>query len=220
MIKLPRKVKRVYASPLRDEQARATRTAIIDAAGALFADQGYAGVSVDAIAKAAGVGRATVFTSVGGKPELLKCAYRAAFARAAGGGEGIALVDRPRAAEIHAQRTARAYLASYTALARDICIHLSRINEAVREAAGSDAEVRELFDASYAERRRGGDRIVAEVRKRAPLRKGLEPHAAADIVWVLNDPSVFFLLVHRRGWTAERYEAWLVRALESELLGA
>jgi AcrR family transcriptional regulator len=219
MTKARRPVKRTYSSPLRAEQTRSTRARIIDAAAAQFAKHGYAAVSIDAIAEAAGVSRATVFTAVGGKPALLAASYAAAFALAAGGGEGIPLVERPRAAVVHAETTAEGYLAAYAALATDISLHLAAINEAMREAAASDADVRALFDHEYAYRRRGADRIVAETAKRAPLREGIDRKEAADAVWVLNDPSVFFMLVHRSGWSPDRYREWLARALENELLG-
>jgi AcrR family transcriptional regulator len=68
--------RRRYESPLRADQASGTSQSIVDAAAALFSENGYAAVSVDAIAKVAGVSRATVFTSVGGKPALLKAAFR------------------------------------------------------------------------------------------------------------------------------------------------
>src|SRR5258705_13495189 len=73
-----RRVKRSYDSPLRREGAEATRLAIVAAAGRLFAERGYAATSIEDIAAAAAVGRATVFSSVGGKPELLREAYRLA----------------------------------------------------------------------------------------------------------------------------------------------
>ena len=85
------RVKRSYDSRLRLERADATRLAIAAAAGRLFAERGYAATSIEEIAAAAGVGRATVFTSVGGKPELLKEAYRLAVrgpADGLGGGHG------------------------------------------------------------------------------------------------------------------------------------
>ena len=68
--------KRAYSSDLRADQARQTRKQIVDAAAVLFAEHGFAGTTIDAIAKAAGVSRKTVFTAVpGGKAELLKLAY-------------------------------------------------------------------------------------------------------------------------------------------------
>ena len=72
-------VKRSYDSPLRKAQAAATRRAIIDAAATSFIERGYVATSIETIAEAAGVSRATVFTSVGGKKELLKKAYDVAL---------------------------------------------------------------------------------------------------------------------------------------------
>ena len=89
--------RRPYDSALRADQAHQTRGAIVDAAAALFAEKGYAAVSVDAVADGAGVSRATVFNSVGGKPALLGEAFRLAFGRAAGASDvSMPLVERPR----------------------------------------------------------------------------------------------------------------------------
>ena len=63
--------------------------------GTLFAERGYGATSTEEIAGRRGVGRATVFTSIGGKSELLKEAYRRlsaagptrAPARSASGGD-------------------------------------------------------------------------------------------------------------------------------------
>ena len=60
-----------YHSPRRQQAAAATREAIIEAALELFACQGYARTTVAQIAEAAQVAANTVYTSVGGKPQLL-----------------------------------------------------------------------------------------------------------------------------------------------------
>ena len=60
-----------YHSPRRQQAAAATREAIIEAAQELFACQGYARTTVAQIAEAARVAVNTVYTSVGGKPQLL-----------------------------------------------------------------------------------------------------------------------------------------------------
>jgi AcrR family transcriptional regulator len=62
---------REYRSPVRARHAEDTRRTIIDAATALFAEQGYARTSVAAVAAAAGVALNTVYTSVGGKSALI-----------------------------------------------------------------------------------------------------------------------------------------------------
>lgn len=211
---------RQYISPLRADQARVTRSAIIDAATALFSERGYAAVSVDAIAAAAGVSRATVFASVGGKPAILREAFRAAFARAAGDEDSaMPFVDRPRSRAVRAVRSARGHLAAYAALVTDVFAHVSGVYEAIREGSRSDADVGSLWNEINDERRRGAATIVADVRSRAALRSGTTMESAADVVWVLNDPGVFHMLVHKRGWSTEQYTAWLSRALEKELLG-
>ena len=84
--------RRPYRSTLREEQARATRRAIVEAGAALFVERGFAGTTVDAIAERAGVSRKTVFTSVGGKVAVLKDAFDWALA---GDDEPVPLGDRP-----------------------------------------------------------------------------------------------------------------------------
>ena len=60
-----------YHSERRQEQAEATRQAILDAARALFIERGYAGTTVADIAAAARVAVPTVYVSVGPKPAIL-----------------------------------------------------------------------------------------------------------------------------------------------------
>lgn len=63
---------RTYRSPVRQDAALRTRTALLDAAERSFATHGYAGVRIADVAVAAGVAVNTVYTSVGGKPELVR----------------------------------------------------------------------------------------------------------------------------------------------------
>lgn len=63
---------RTYRSPVRQDAAQRTRIALLDAAEQSFAEHGYARVRIAEIATAAGVAVNTVYTSVGGKPELVR----------------------------------------------------------------------------------------------------------------------------------------------------
>ena len=56
---------------LRERKKRATRGAIRDAAMRLFAEHGFAGTTIDQIAEAANVSRATVFTYFPTKEEIV-----------------------------------------------------------------------------------------------------------------------------------------------------
>jgi AcrR family transcriptional regulator len=212
----PPDVKRSYASPLRKAQAATTRRAIIDAASALFIERGYVATSMDAIAEAAGVSRATVFSSVGGKKDLLKKAYDVALV---GDDEPIPFPMRPASLAVRAEPDPRRFLIGYTGLVVDINGRLAPIYEAVRGAASADPEVRDVFEAIGTERRIGAGRVVRDlIGKGGSLHDGLDEEAAADILWVLIDAGLFHLLVHRRGWTAERFEAWLAETMQRELL--
>jgi AcrR family transcriptional regulator len=58
-------------SGLRERKKLATRLAIRDAGMALFAERGFAGTTMDQIAEAADVSRATVFTYFAGKEDIV-----------------------------------------------------------------------------------------------------------------------------------------------------
>jgi hypothetical protein len=97
---------------------------------------------------------------------------------------------------------------------------LAPIYEAVRGAASADPEARDVWDAINAERLRGARNVVAGVQTRGGLRDGLDPVAAADAVWALNDPGLDHLLVNRRGWTPPAFRDWLSEALRWQLMPA
>lgn len=43
---------------------------------------------------------------------------------------------------------------------------------------------------------------------------------AADLLWTLNHPDVWRLLVRERGWTPDEFEQWLGDTAIAQLLGA
>ena len=40
------------------------------------------------------------------------------------------------------------------------------------------------------------------------LKAGLDVERATDVLWMLNHPSTWQLLVGVRGWTPDEYERW------------
>jgi AcrR family transcriptional regulator len=208
-------VKRPYQSALRGAQAQSTREVIIAAATRLFVEQGYAATSIEEVAAAAGVSRATVFTSVGGKPTLLKSALDVAIV---GDDEPVALPERPRSVAIRAEPDPRRYLTLYAELVTEMGSRLAGIYEAVRGAAGADPDARALWESHLAQRRQGAANVVGDVLGKGQLRQGLDREAAADIVWLLNDPGLYNLLVRRRGWKPDHYSGWLGETMIHQLL--
>jgi AcrR family transcriptional regulator len=208
-------VKRSYRSPLRQAQAASTRLAILRAAARLFIELGYVPTSIDAIAEAAGVSRATVFNSVGGKATILKAAYDVALV---GDDAPVALPDRPESRAVMTRTDPAAFLDGYAGIMTDVHGRLAPIYEAVRGAASADPEAREVWETVVAERLGGARNVVAGVRARGGLREGLDPVVAADAVWALNDPGLYHLLVSQRGWGPSAFRDWLSEALRRQLM--
>jgi len=209
-------VKRPYQSTLRGAQAQSTRGAVVAAAARLFADKGYAATSIEEIAAAAGVSRATVFTSVGGKARLLKTALDVAIV---GDDEPVALPDRPRSKAIRAEPDPRKYLALYAELVTEIDGRLAAIHEAVRGAAGVDPSARALWESHLAQHRQGAANVIGDLIRKGGIRPDLDPESAADIVWLLG-PGAYHMLVNRRGWSPKRFQVWLTETFISQLLPA
>ncbi|MGH9208112.1 MAG: TetR/AcrR family transcriptional regulator [Acidimicrobiales bacterium] len=208
-------VKRRYQSPLRRAQAQSTRVTIVEAAARLFVAQGYVGTSMDDIAAAAGVSRATVFASVGGKAAILKTAYDIAIV---GDDEPIPLPQRPWAIAVRDEPDSMRMIEAYAEMITNISGRVAPIYEAMRGAAGADPEVRLVWDAMRKERRGGAAGFVGFVVAREALRAHIDRKRAGDVVWALNDPGLFYLLVHEMAWTPAQFRSWLAETLKAQLL--
>jgi hypothetical protein len=60
--------------------------------------------------------------------------------------------------------------------------------------------------------------VVAMLAEKNALRPGLDMDRATDILWTLNHPDVWHLLVGERGWSPERYEEWFGDTVCAQLL--
>jgi AcrR family transcriptional regulator len=212
------KTDRSYSSPLRTQQAATTRRAVLEAARELFIGQGYGATTVDQIAARAGVSKPTVFTSVGNKQTVLAEVRDVAMA---GDDEPIAVQERPLPQQIVAepdQRRAVELLAQHIAA---LCGRYTLIDNVLRGAASSgEPGLRELWDTSEAQRLTGARIWADTLSAKGRLRDGVSRDAAVDVLWLYMAPDVYYRLVHGRGWTPKRYEAWLAETLRRELLPA
>src|SRR5690554_2448277 len=89
--------KRPYNSTRRARQAAQTRADVLAAAMALFAEQGWAGTTLAAIADEAGVSVETIYNGFGSKKALLREAFDVAVV---GDAEPIPLAERPEFAAL------------------------------------------------------------------------------------------------------------------------
>lgn len=208
-------VKRTYRSTARDAQASETRRAVVAAAARLFTDIGYAATTTDAVATAAGVSRKTVFTAVGGKPDLLKTAIDWAIA---GDDEAVALAERPAMREVLASTDPRALVIAWTAAHVEISQRVAGLFRALEVAAETDAGARSLFDTLQAQRLEGAAMIVDRVIALGALASSTTRARAIDQAWLSADPMVFDRMVRTRHWSVKSFKTWLADALIGQLL--
>jgi AcrR family transcriptional regulator len=88
----------------------------------------------------------------------------------------------------------------------------------IRSAAPVETDIAALWSriqSDFYENQRG---IVETLHKRKALRRGLDVKRASDILWTLNHPDVWQLLVGERGWTANQWERWFLDSVRGQLL--
>jgi AcrR family transcriptional regulator len=208
-------VKRDYRSELRASQAADTRRSIVSAAARSFVAAGYGATTIDAVAEAAGVSRKTVFTSVGGKVELLKTALDWAVA---GDDRAVALADRPEMRGLLALDDPVELITGWVRVMVAIDVRVAGLFVALAVAADSDDEARRLLEEYQHQRLVGARHVVKRLVGLDALGGDLSRADAVDVAWLATDPVLFDRFVGIRGWTVARFEAWLARTLTAQLL--
>jgi AcrR family transcriptional regulator len=190
-----------YNSPRRQQAAAATREAIIDAAQELFATQGYVCTTVAQIAEAAQVAANTVYTSVGGKPQLL-----AAIMEGGAGDPGVAET-----------LTAVARTTEPTEVIRLTAAGTRRVNErrakavaVLLDSAQADPAAAEMLQVAV---RRYRDALATLARRLEDL-GAVEPsdlNRTADVFWYLFGWMSWRILITDLQWGWDEAEQWLAQ---------
>ena len=207
--------RRPYRSTLREDQARATRRAVVSAARDLFVELGWSGTTIDAVAARAGVSRKTVFTSVGGKASLLKLALDWALV---GDDEPVPLQERQVIAELEQQTDPHALVAQWARFVAELEERAAPLAAVLVVAADADPEAATVHAVSERNRLGGAELFVSRLAALGGLRSGLTTQRAVAAALVLMDPSIHRTLVSEHGWTRGEYADWIERSAVAELL--
>lgn len=196
-------------------RTRLVRAAIADAARALFLERGYAATTMQAISDASGVPPATVYRLMSSKLGVLKSLLDIA---PGGDDEPIAFADRPSVRTVAGIKDPYEQVRQFADLAADVMSRVAPIHTILVGAAGADADAAALLKDSVRQRQEGQGRFARIISRCAVARPDVTERRAADILHALASPEVYNLLVADRGWTTQRYGAWLKETLTTQLL--
>ena len=212
------KSRRTYDATRRRQQAARTRARIIEVAGRLFVERGYAGTTIPAIANEAGVAVETVYRSASGKAGLLADAVLAAVAGGAERAE-VPIVERPAIRRINEEPDPVRQLQLYAATQPGIWSRVGPLLRVLDAAANSDASLVELRERIAADRRHGlREGLGRMLEQRGVLRAGVTAERAGDIVYAVCGQANYVALIDECGWTEAAYETWLSETLIAALL--
>jgi AcrR family transcriptional regulator len=207
---------RPYNSPRRREQAAATRREILEAAQRLLEQQGYGATTMAAIAAEAGVALKTVYVAFETKSGVLRALWNLLLR----GDEGEAPVaQRSWYREVLEEPDPRRQLRLNARNSRAAKTRIAGVLKVIRDAAPGDPDIDELWERIQTEFHANQRVIVERLAQTNALRPGLGIDRATDILWTLNHPDVWQLLVGQRGWTPEQYEDWFADTACAQLLG-
>jgi AcrR family transcriptional regulator len=200
---------RRYFSPQRNEQVNTTRRHILDAAEQLFAEDGFAAVSMPRIAEHASVSLATVYLYFPGKAAIV----------GALADQIIAAPDLSVERVEHEPDPAR-QLQLGAAIVRRLNERSWLVVDILRSARATDERLTEIWTLWQQRHAAATRRVIQAVHARGGLRPGLEIDEAVDVLYALAGTDVYRALVRERGWSSARYERWLFGLGCRELLGA
>lgn len=198
-------------SKLRSEAAEATRTEVLHAARTLFARNGIDRVTIEQVARKAGVSVSTVYSLFRSKEGILRgiletalfgSRYREAVAKL----EGVS--DPVRRIAL----TATVARAIYEGESAELSL--------LRGAAAFSPALRKMeqeFERIRLEMQRQRVEALFAAGRQA---HGLNLDEARRVLWMYTSRDVYRMLVQESGWTADRYETWLSETLVTALIRA
>jgi AcrR family transcriptional regulator len=186
-----------------------TRTAILDAARTLFEEQGYFGAGLEAVAKKAGVSRQAIYLHFASKADLLTALHLRIYET-----DVVPALERH---PIWAAPTALDALDASISVDAEVASKVWRIHEALVVARRHHEEVDATLRPREAERYQEYVRLGRWLKRDGELPPHLRVATFADILWGLLSLGTFQNLVVERGWSVERFVAWVRSTVRLQL---
>jgi AcrR family transcriptional regulator len=209
------KPRRGYHSPRREQQAAATRRAILEAALRLFEQHGYPATTMEQVAAEAGVALKTVYVAFTTKSGLLRALWDLGLK---GDQDQAGVADRPWYRDVLDEPDPERQLRRNAGNASVVKQRIGGILKVLRSAAPVDPDAAALWRLIQSDFYDNQRVIVESLQARQALRPGLDVARATDILWALNHPDLWLLLVGERGWTPGQWERWFADTACAQLL--
>jgi AcrR family transcriptional regulator len=204
----PAESKRAYRTGLRQEQAQATKSRILDAASRLFVENGYGSVTVEDIAREAGVAHQTVYAVFRTKLAVAQAIIWSSFQT-----EGIDQLM----AQARESGDLEVRIRYGTQIARRLNERFATIVRFMRES-GDPALLAEYHKIEGLRFEQIRAQLAPVLKANGRLRRGISPAEALSSIWAMTGTDLYNQLVSGRRWTPSRYEEWLKDALVDILL--
>jgi AcrR family transcriptional regulator len=201
----PVKPKRRYDSPRRRQQAADTRRDILAAAQRRFEHDGYVATTMAAVAKDADVALKTVYLAFETKGGLLRALWHLLLR---GDDDRTPVGGRQWYEEVLDESDPERKLRLNARNARMVKQRAGSLLAVIASAAPLDDDTATLWRTIQREFYDNQEAIVESLDARSALAPGLDVRRATDILWTLNHPHLWGLLVRERGWTPEQFEQW------------
>lgn len=200
----------IYRSLVRERQAADTRRRIVEATRQLLQKEGYAGMTIEAIARRAEVSAQSVYSIFKSKTGILiELLDQSTF-----GPEYEEAVRKALSAEDPETRLRLA-----APIARQIHDAQSAAFDLLRGAGVVAPELAKLEHERECLRYERQERMIISLRDARRLRPDLGYTTARDILWMLTGRDIYRMLVRERGWSSQKYQEWLADTLVRSLLG-
>jgi AcrR family transcriptional regulator len=193
----------------REEYARATRQAIVQAARRLFSERGYFSTKVDDIAALARVAPATVYAVSGGKHGLLNTLIEI---------WATAPIDAATIGSIEATDDPTGIIRLVAAACRSMREEFGDIIRVTLTTAPHDQAVSDSLKHATTKYRRAFVPVAQRLLDLGALREGMDVKHAVDVFWFYFGYAGLFTLHDDNGWSYESAERWLCEEAGRALL--
>jgi AcrR family transcriptional regulator len=186
---------------------------MLDAAYDLFCSDGYRTTTMEAIAERASVAVQTLYFTFHTKDEL----FQAVHERTVLGDENLPPPLQPWYLAAVAAEDIRPAVRHICRGVLSISRRVAPMVPAFHAVAGDPAG--QVWERSQQMRHDGMADLVAALAKKKPLRKNVTKDHAADVLYLLLGPDLYWTTVLGRGWTERQLANWTARVILDDLFG-